>query len=423
MADHSMILLLLQKLLLSLVTASWLFWLVATLLVFVFFRHDGASVGPNTDSSLSGGSTGRLDEPPVSILKPVKGVDEQAYDNFVSFCLQDYPDFELLFGLVDPADPVIPLIERLQREFPHLPVRLMLTEPFGANRKASSLDRLAASASHEILVISDSDMRVTPDYLRRVVAPLADPAIGLVTCPYRGAEALTFTARLEALHMGVTFLPSVLVARQLLAMRFAMGATMVLRRADLERAGGFAAVADYLADDYQIGLRIWGLGYRIVLSDYVVRCILGVTSFQEQWDREVRWTRTNRANRPVEYPGLLLTFTVPLALALALLVPGDPLGWRLLAASIALRWLLGWIITGCTGDSESRRWLIWLPVRDLLSAMVWAAGGPGRRVSWRGEEFTVESDGRLVSVKRGGEALPPESAVAGRAPRCQRRWP
>jgi ceramide glucosyltransferase len=416
MAEHSAIVRLLQFLLLSLVLASWLYWLVATLLVYVFFRSE------NTRSTHGAGHSplGRPAEPPVSILKPLKGVDEQAYANFSSFCRQDYPKYELVFGVADPADPVIPLVERLQQEFPDLTIRLVITDALGANRKASSLSQMVDRASHEILVVSDSDMRVTADYLSRVVAPLSDPLVGMVTCPYVGAEALTFTARLEALHMGVTFLPSVLVARQFLSMRFAMGATMVLRRADLERAGGFASVADFLADDYQLGLRLCDLGLRIILSGYVVRCILGATSFREQWDREVRWTRTNRANRPVEYPGLLLTFSVPLALALALVAPVDPLGWRVLAASIVLRWLVSWIIAGSTGDAESRRWLVWLPVRDLLSGFVWVAGGLGRRIVWRGEEFIVQPDGRLISVAFPGGARQAGPAIVRDVPGHQR---
>ena len=397
MADQPTVLYLLHKLLLLLVLAGWIYWLVATALVCLFFRHGPKRLDRGTESSTPGPSSSQH-EPPVSILKPVKGIDAQAYENFASFCLQDYPEFELLFGVADPADPVIPLVERMQREFPHLNIRLVIAGALGPNRKAGILHHLAACASHEILVVSDSDMRVSPDYLHRVVAPLADPAIGMVTCPYRGDSALTFAARLEALHMGVTFLPSVLVARQLLAMRFAMGATMVLRRADLERAGGFIAVSDYLADDYQLAIRISDLGLRVMLSDYVVASVLGATRFVEQWNREVRWTRTNRANRPVEYPGLLITFSAPLALVLALLAPADPLGWRLLAASVVLRWMLGWITTGYTGDTEARRWLIWLPVRDMLSALVWCAGGLGRRIHWRGEEYTLEPDGRLVSA-------------------------
>jgi ceramide glucosyltransferase len=371
----------LQKLLLFMTIASWLYWLVALLLVYDFFR-----ARPQLEADFT---------PPVSVLKPVKGVDPEAYENFASFCRQDYPDFELLFGVANPTDPVILEVERLQRNFPQHSIRLVIGQTFGTNRKASLLHHLAGQARHEVLVVSDSDMRVTPDYLCRVVAPLADEKTGLITCPYRGETALTFTARLEALHMGATFLPSVLVARKFLAMRFAMGATMALRRSDLARLGGFAAVADYLADDYQIGVRVAELGRLVQLSRYVVVSFLGATTFREQWDREVRWARCSRVSRPLEYPGLLLSFSTPLALTLVLASGGSPLAWRMLVVSVFLRWLVAWLVTGCTGDQETRRWLIWLPVRDLLSMLVWLVGGLGWRVAWRGEEFSVEHDGKL----------------------------
>ena len=217
----------LQTLLLVFIICSWLFWLVALYLVHSFFQ-------PTTKPRAPGFT------PPVSILKPIKGVDVQAYENFASFCRQDYPHFEVIFGVADRADPVVPIVERLKRENPSCPIRLLVIEPFGANRKASLLHGLAAAAHHEVLVASDSDMRVTPDYLRRIVAPLADERVGLVTCPYQGDLALNFTARLEALHMGATFLPMMLAGRGFLDMRFAMGATAALRRSDLERIGDLA---------------------------------------------------------------------------------------------------------------------------------------------------------------------------------------
>jgi len=334
--------------------------------------------------------------PPVSILKPVKGLDFQAYENFVSFCRQDYPEFELLFGVADLADPVIPVIERLQRDFPQHNIRLFVVEASGSNRKASVLHHLAGQACHEVLVISDSDMRVASDYLRRVVAPLAHEDIGLVTCPYRGEASLTLTARLEALYLGSTFLPSVIVARRFLDMRFALGATMALRRSDLARIGGFAAVADYLADDYQIGARVASLGLRVHLSDYVVAYFMGATTFRGQWNREVRWLRCSRVSRPLEYPGMLLTFSTPLAATLALASGFSPLGRWALLISVLVRWLVAWLVTGYTGDQTARRWLIWLPLRDMLSALVWCAGGLGRSVTWRGEKFRLLPDGRML---------------------------
>jgi hypothetical protein len=232
-----------------------------------------------------------------------------------------------------------------------------------------------------------------------VVAPLADQRIGLVTCLYRGESARTFTAQLEALHMGATFVGNVLVARKLLSMRFAMGATAALRRGDLERLGGFAALADYLADDYQLGARIADLGLRVHLSDYVVSSILGPTTFREQWDREVRWAQCSRVSRPWEFPGLVLTFSTPLSVILAL-VTGLGIEARVvLVVSLAMRWLVGWSITGYIGNRSVRRWLLWLPVRDMLSALVWVAGTLSRRVVWRGEEYVLQGDGRLQPVQ------------------------
>ncbi len=381
----------LGSLLLLLVLVSWLYWLIACWRVRAHFRT-------REEFDL-------LFLPPVSILKPVRGLDAGAYQNFASFCRQDYPEFELLFGVSDPADPAIPIVERLQRDFSEHAIRLVVTQVTEVNRKAGLLHVLATQAGHEVIVVSDSDMRVSPDYLSRVVAPLADKQVGLVTCSYRGEAPLTLTARLEALYLAVTFLPSVLVARKFLDMRFALGATMVLRRGDLARIGSFAAVADYLADDYQLGLRVALLGLRVHLSDYVVPTFLGATTFREQWHREVRWAQCSRVSRPLEYPGLLITFSTPLALALALVTGFAPIAWLSLIISLLLRWMVAWLVTGYIGDQTLRRWLIWLPVRDLLSALIWCAGAMGRRVVWRGEKFLLATDGRL-------EAVPPSAGLS-----------
>jgi ceramide glucosyltransferase len=373
-----------EAVLLVLVVAGWIYWAVACRLVRAFFR------APHQAPS---GFT-----PPVSILKPLRGLDPQIYCNFASFCQQDYPDFELLFGVEERDDPVVEVVERLQREHPKRSIQLFVIPATQTNRKASILHGLAAEAHHEILVVSDSDMRVTPAYLRRVVAPLADPAVGLVTCPYRGRDPATLTARLEALYMGVTFLPSVLVGREVLEMRFAMGATVALRRSDLARIGGFAAVADYLADDHQLGAQIARLGLRVCLSDYIVETVLDGTTFREEWDREVRWSHCNWVSRPLEYPGLLLTFTTPFALFYLAASGFDLAGWAVLAVSLLLRWLVAWAVTGYTGNEALRRWFIWLPVRDMLTAVVWLMGAVGRRVVWRGERYILLPDGRLEST-------------------------
>lgn len=368
----------------ALVLISCAYWLFTLVLIYRFFRSRPAHAEGFT--------------PPVSILKPARGVDHQAYENFVSFCQQDYPRFELLFGVADARDPVIPVVERVQREFPRLSIRLVVAPAFGANRKASLLHHLSELASYEVLAVSDSDVRVTPDYLRRVVAPLSDERVGLVTCLYRGEEALTLTARLEALYMGATFTPLALMARQYLRMRLALGATMVLRKSGLRRIGGFAALADCLADDYQLGRRIANLGEVVHLSHYVVACVLGATTFREQWDREVRWARNNRVSRPREFPLLPLTFATPLAVIAVLASGLSSYAWWALALALAVRYLVGWVTTGFTGDRVARRWLFLLPLRDLLTALVWCAGLIGRGVVWRGEEYRLESDGRLVAL-------------------------
>jgi ceramide glucosyltransferase len=375
-----------NTLLILFIGASWIYWIVAWWWTKEFFH-----IPRQVDNNFT---------PAVSILKPVKGLDAQAYQNFESFCHQDYPEFELLFGVADPNDPVIPVIRRLQQNFPQLSIRLIITPYFiGTNRKASILYFLAAQAKYDVLVISDSDMRVNHDYLIRVVSPLSNDQVGLVTCPYRGGLPETFTARLEVLYIGVTFLPSVIVARKVLKMRFALGSTAVLRKRDLNDIGGFTSIADYLADDYQLGFQIACQGLRVVLSDYVVSTMLGATTFKEQWDRELRWLQCTRISRPWEYPGLLLSFSTPLSAILVLFSPLNFSHWIFIITSILLRWTIGWSVASYTNDLESRRWLVWLPVRDMLSALLWLVALIMRRIVWRGEEYILKSDGLLEPLQ------------------------
>lgn len=365
-----------------LIVASWIFWLVALYLTYRFYG-DKRGISPTY-------------VPPVSILIPVKGLDAGAFKNFASYCEQDYPEYELLIGVSDPADPAIPVVEKLQRKYPEREIRLIIAQPEGSNRKAALLHHLAGQARSRVIVAIDSDMRVTPDYLRQVVAPLSDEGVGLVTCCYKGIAPETLTARLEALHMGATFLPMVMVAREFLSMRFAMGSTIAMRRGDLEQIGGFASVAEYLADDYQIGRRIVHLGRKVYLSRYVMSSVLGETTFREQWTREIRWARTTRVSRPLEYPGQILTLSTPLALILLVVASFDQRALTMLAVSMLLRWGVAWLVSAWTGNRAMRRWLILLPLRDGLSALTLAAGGLGDEIVWRGNRFVVQRDGKLV---------------------------
>lgn len=365
------------------VAASWAYWVVAAGAVrhLLHARPQVSSGGPG-----------------VSLLKPVRGVDAGAFENFASFCRQDYGTFEIVFGVADPRDPAVEVVERLRREFPDVPIRLVVAPLRGANRKATLLDALAREARHDVLVANDSDMRADPDYLARVVATLSKDGVGVVTCAYRGEDVGSITAGLEALHMGVTFLPSAVFAGEVMHMAFAMGATVALRRRDLDLIGGFAAVEEFLADDYQIGARVAAIGRGVAICPYVLRSVLGATRFRDQWQRELRWARCARVSRPAGHVGYALTFSTPLSLALLAALHGQAAGWAVLAGSMSLRWAVALALTRETGDAASRRWLALLPVRDLLTAAVWGAALVTRRVVWRGDFFRVERDGRVVAL-------------------------
>ena len=369
---------------LSLTAASWVYWLVAAWCVEQFFREPQPQANPAP--------------PPVSILKPVRGLDSEAYKNFASFMLQDYPEYEVLFGVTDPHDPALEVITRLQREFPKRRIRVFVATPRGANDKVSVLCHLAQMACYDTLVICDSDMRVTPDYLRRMCAPLQDPAVGLVTCLYRGTQAETLTAKLEAQYISTTFLPSVLVGRNYLHMRFALGASNALRREQLRQIGGFEALANYLADDYQLGAKVAATGHRVHLSDYMAQSILGPTTFREQWNREIRWAKCLRVSRPLEYPVLLFTLPTPMALLTAATMGFSPLGLGILATSLALRWLVGWHISHRSHDDLYRSSWYLLPLRDVLTYLIWCAASVGRQVTWRGRRFALRKGGFLQQL-------------------------
>jgi ceramide glucosyltransferase len=256
--------------------------------------------------------------PPVSILKPIRGLEPHAEASFASFCTQEYPEYELLFGTADPNDPAVEAVRRLAERYPAAHVRLIQTSAeLGPNRKVCNLHGLAAAARHDLLLVSDSDMRVAPDYLRRVVVPFHDPRVGLVTCPYRGAEPESLPAALEALGIAASFMPGVFVAA-LGVSPFASGSTIALRRETLERIGGFAGLVDYLADDFQMGQRVADLGLSVHLSAVVVDSVLGHRAFLETWSRRLRWARTVRACRPLGHVGSGVTHTTALALLTAL---------------------------------------------------------------------------------------------------------
>jgi ceramide glucosyltransferase len=329
--------------------------------------------------------------PPVSILKPVHGRDAQFYAAIRSHALLDYPEYEILFGLNDPQDPAREDIERLAAEFPQRAIRLLECPRKMPNGKVSTLAELARIARYAVLVINDSDIVVEPDYLRQVIAPLEKPRIGLVTCLYRGAGA-SWPARWEALGISTDFGPGVLVARAIGIAEFALGSTMALRAADLERMGGFAAIGDYLADDYQLGRHITKLGYRIQLAPAVVETGLSDDTWGAVWRHQVRWSRTIRVSRAAGYFGYAITnASVWAALAVA---AG---AWPVAAAVLVIRLAAGVVAGGLVlGDRDAMRLWFLIPFRDVWGFAVWLAGFAGSTVEWRGLKLRLNREGRIV---------------------------
>jgi ceramide glucosyltransferase len=325
--------------------------------------------------------------PSVSILKPVRGAAPGFYEAIRSNAAQDYPNYEVLFGASRPHDPALPLIDRLAHEFSH--VRFIPTTTEAPNGKAGTLIDLAREARGDVWIVSDADIRVPEGYVSRVVSPLADPTVGLVTCVYR-ARSSTFAGRFEALGVDTDFAPSTMLAPFAGVDEFALGSTMAFRAADLARAGGFEAVAAYLADDYQIGRNIHALGLRCVLSEVPVETHIGGESWAAVWRHQLRWARTIRVSRFGGYLGLPVTFATAWAVLAA--AAGHPLAaLALLAARLAMAAAAAWAIR----SSTSLR-LLWLvPLRDLYSGAVWLAGLFGSTVEWGGAKLRLDREGRI----------------------------
>jgi ceramide glucosyltransferase len=338
--------------------------------------------------------------PPITVLKPLCGLDCGAYENFASFCRQSYPDCQIVFGSDDEADPALVEARGIARDFPERDIRVVVHRgPRTPNPKVGLLATMAAEASHPLLLISDSDIRVEKDHLRRLVAPMADPEVGVVTCLYRsGAEG--FASSLAALGLSTDFQPAVLVARHLEGISFGLGSGILIRRAVLDAVGGFAAIADYLSDDYLLGLLPVRAGYRAELVAEVVRHELGGSTLRGVLDRQMRWNRGIRSVRPLGYAGLFFTQGTPASLLLLALAWPFPAALVLSATTLTLRLAMAWLIAVRYLRDESAKRSLWLvPARDLLGFALWLGAFLGSSVVWRGRRFRLEANGRLVPEK------------------------
>jgi ceramide glucosyltransferase len=338
--------------------------------------------------------------PPVSILKPLKGADREMYDSFRSHCLQDYPEYEIIFGVSEPDDPAIDFVKKLQLEFPDRAIGLMVCpKKLGANVKVSNLEQMLVTARYEYLLVDDSDIRVENDYLRRVTAPLSDAKVGMVTCLYRGGAAPTLGSRLEWLGIGTDFIPGVLVARLLEGgLHFGLGSTMVFRRGDLARIGGFQSIVDFLADDYELGRRIANLGLQVQLSDVVVETHLPAYDLRGFLAHQLRWARGVRDARTGGYVGLVTTFGLFWGILTVVFAQAVPWSWAVLGMTALLRLAVAIAVGRFVLRDRALLRSLWLiPLRDLIAVGVWVTSFFGHTVSWRGERFELKN-GRLVSV-------------------------
>jgi ceramide glucosyltransferase len=346
--------------------------------------------------------------PPVSIVKPVRNVDREAYENFASFCRLDYPKYEIVFAVADCDDPVIPVIQKLQQSFPMCSIRLVTAVAnLGANNKVNNLCQLVQEAKHELIVMSDSDVRVEPDYLRNVVAPFSDPRVGVVTALYRGISGRGLVSALDDLGMYTDSAPAALVARKLEGkMRFAFGWTMATTKKVLSEIGGFESMVNHHSDDFELGNRISELGYRVELMRKPVDMILPDESFGEFLKHELRWSIGLRNVRPVGYVGMLLTHGLPWTLLAVALATAS--GWGRLAIAYAVAYLilrLGAVWTTAVwglGDSQiaGKLWLV--PLHDAISFVVWIGGFFSNKIVWRGSVYRVRKGLLIPEVSRGG---------------------
>jgi ceramide glucosyltransferase len=338
--------------------------------------------------------------PPISILKPLKGIDPEIYESFRSHCLQDYAEYEIIFGVSDPNDPAIESVKELQREFPTRRIELVVSPKIlGANVKVSNLAQMLTQARYDYLIVNDSDIRVEPDYLRRVTAPLADSRVGMVTCLYRGVAGATLGSRLEALGISTDFCPSVLAARQVEGgIRFGLGSTLAFRRAELEKIGGFTSFVDYLADDYELGRRIAGLGLIVKLSEVVLETYLPSYGLRDFFAHQLRWARGVRDARASGYLGLAFTFGLMWVL-LGLTASGGAFwAWGALAVILFLRLAVALLVGRSVLQDRQvlkNAWLI--PLRDLFAVGVWIVSLGGHTVTWRGDRFRLKN-GKLSRI-------------------------
>ncbi len=338
--------------------------------------------------------------PSVSILKPICGFDEQTYDNLASFCRQSYPQYQIIFGVQELHDSSMDVVKQIIHDFPEVDIQLIVNDrTLGTNRKVNNLASALARASYDVLLLADSDVRVGPNYLQRVVQPLRNPQVGVITCLYRSVTQGWVTV-LEALGTSTEFHPGVLVSNQLEGTKFAMGETIVIRRSVLEEIGGFKAIANYLADDFQLGYLPTQAGHQVVLSSYVVDHVLPLQeTLLNALQRQIRWIVGIRVSRPWGYTGLIFTYGTLASVVLLWMTEGTGFSWLIWSFTWGLRVVMAWVIgVRCLQDPVAKSWFWLSPLRDLLSFALWVYGFLGNTFRWRSQLFRLTKEGELVPL-------------------------
>jgi len=378
----------LRYVLLALAAIPFIYYLIALFSAWQFFRRGRPA-----------GAANRTFTPPVSNLKPIRGLDPDAYENFASFCRQDYPDYEVLFCVGEESDPAVAVLQRLKQEFPERHIRVLFgSGGTGSNDKVVKLARLVSEAQHDVVVISDSDVRVQPDYLRTVVAPLADSKVGAATCFYVSIEDKTFTDSLQTIGMFSDFYAGILVARQLDGVKFALGPTIATTRARLAGFGGYEAIQNRPADDLLVGRLIAEQGYEVELLPYAISTVADYGSMRDFFHKRLRWIVVMRHLRPWGHLGLLLTQGLPWSFVAIAIRPSAGVVLSYLGAYCALRVAMTWTV-GIWGLKQDALWkkLALIPAWDTLAFLIWLTSFTRNSIRWRDSEYYIR-DGRLVPV-------------------------
>ena len=376
-----------KYLFLGVATIPFIYYLIALFSAWQFFRRRASST-PDPNFT-----------PPVSILKPIRGLDPEAYENFASFCKQDYPDYELLFCVGADDDLVIPVLQKLVADFPERRIRVLFgSGRSGSNDKVVKLARLVSEAQYEVIVINDSDVRVRPDYLRTIVAPLANPKVGAVTCFYVPTEEKTLAESLQTIGMSSDFYAGILVARQLDGVKFALGPTIATTRTRLAGFGGYGAIENRPADDLLVGRLIAEQGYEVELLPYSILTVADYGSMRDLLHKRLRWIVVMRHLRPWGHLGLLLTQGLPWSLAAVAIAPSAGVALGYLGLYLVLRFAMTWMV-GIWGLKHNSLWkkLGLIPLWDGVAFLIWLTSFGRNSIRWRDGEYYIR-DGRLVPV-------------------------